>query len=235
MWRPVGDKPHHGFTLTELVITLVIMLLLIVLLLPALRSTMQTRRQVACASHLRQNGLATLVHTHNQGGRFPPMFFNFSPAGKGQFQVSVQARGAKASGLAAYAPQELVCPSDESPGTVPVQRGQGRVQHQPMSYGYNIELLLQDVRLDKLAQPSGTTILYDGSMSGAGTPGRSVQGAYAGGVSFARHASEPRHEKQMNAVFADGHVQRVSAFTPDTVHPGHRGGKNPRPDWRRLP
>jgi prepilin-type N-terminal cleavage/methylation domain-containing protein len=59
--------PRPGFTLIELLVVIGIVAILVALLLPAVQSAREAARRAACASHLRQIGLAIQGYHESQG------------------------------------------------------------------------------------------------------------------------------------------------------------------------
>jgi len=68
---------HAGFTLIELLVVIAILSLLIAILLPALSQARHQARRVACASNLRQVGVAIHLYADDFGDTIP-----FGPAGR---------------------------------------------------------------------------------------------------------------------------------------------------------
>ena len=58
----------RGFTLIELLVVMSIVSMLVALLLPALQQAREAARQVACASNLRQVGMARMTYAADSGG-----------------------------------------------------------------------------------------------------------------------------------------------------------------------
>ncbi len=61
-------KLPHGFTLVELLVVMAIMSILAGLLLPALSNTIESAREMACKSNLRQVGVATIIYAEDNHG-----------------------------------------------------------------------------------------------------------------------------------------------------------------------
>lgn len=69
--KPSASSPNRAFTLIELLVVISIIALLISILLPALVSAREAGRRTACASNLRQVGLAAHTYAVEHGGLVP--------------------------------------------------------------------------------------------------------------------------------------------------------------------
>lgn len=209
------DRLHRGYSLIELLVTLVLVALLIGVLLPALQGARASARKAQCLAQQSNNGRSLLVHMVDRDHQFPPMFHAFSPGQSGRILLEVVPRSAKEAGVDRMDRQNLVCPSDHERATVPVRRA-GAVHDEVMSYGYNIELPLNDARLNELSRPSHTAVFFDGRMSGLAS-GPTLEGEYADSHSFVHAARRRRHADAVNLVFADWHARTAEQIEPEQV------------------
>lgn len=71
--RQVGGR--SGFTLVDLLVSLVVIAVLISLLLPHLKGVRESARQVACRSNMRQFGIGVAMYAEANGDLVPPSVF----------------------------------------------------------------------------------------------------------------------------------------------------------------
>lgn len=208
--RPTGR--YRGFSLRDLLITLVMLVAVLALLLPTLRDVQRTENATACQVNLRENGLATLAYSQDNKGLFPRFGFDLSTDDQGQLEVDVVLRAASASGIDQYQTDNLICPSDRDQGYLCVGKDQQSAKKIAVGYGYNISLIQRPLTVPELDSPARTAVLYDGTIAGACGKEGKLGGLYRDAYAFAQHALVARHEGQISLVYADWHTVTVEAL-----------------------
>jgi prepilin-type N-terminal cleavage/methylation domain-containing protein/prepilin-type processing-associated H-X9-DG protein len=231
-----------AFTLVELLVVIGIIALLVAILLPALGRAREQARAVACASNLRQIGMAMVMYTNDNKQRYP-----FHADIGGQFQedwIHWQAsRDVNNSAVAKYVgrfePQVFRCPSDD----VQIRP---RVLTEPYRYSYSLNYLfasnpgLPKVRAGSVRNASEKIVLMeedeisldDGNFHPT-LVGTNIENLL--GTRHERHrlrnlasfntrppAQRPDRQERGNAAFADGHaayVERLYVWDPRHYDP----------------
>ena len=76
--RPAPRPSRRGFTLIDLLVSMMVIAVLIGILLPSLASVHETARRTVCASNLRQIGFGVASFADERGGRLPSSVFKTS-------------------------------------------------------------------------------------------------------------------------------------------------------------
>ena len=199
--RPNPLKP--GFTLIELLVVISIIALLIAILLPALAKSRESARAIACASNVRQHGIALQIYVDAYDGVTPK-------ANEGS-NLHWMTRLAD-SGLDGY--DTMYCPSDDDPIEL-----YGKHKYlgaspwtYPGSYGCNGQAFrgTTGTKIDQVDTPSKLIMTLDTTGNPPGLPGRGFQVFYAVERRWIADGLRTyRHSDAVNVLYGDSHAERV--------------------------
>ncbi len=194
---------RRGFTLVEILIVLAIVGILAAILLPAFNRARSAARTAACASNLRQIGLAMRQYAQDNNGLYPdPDIYGFG------------ARCAWPDHIFSYVRSEEIfeCPEAEGlsykAGCGPEDTSESPIITFNGSYDMNdlrTPLGKFNVRLSEtsLRYASSTVLVLDGT-------GRPMNlGATVNAERILISGVPLRHDDAANVLFADGHVKRL--------------------------
>ncbi len=229
--RPTGSLRRrrclHGFTLVELVVVTAIIALLVSILLPAVERGMDAAETIACASSMRQYGLASRVYSveHNQIPWFHPYWYPSDE--RYWWNVIFEDEGESATTVRNL-DQFRECPSGEAKisanyGAFQFAPGTAKA---PIIYGYDSGTGQDSipVRYDAIEDPATWAMSLDGRWDYVYTPvlwNFSVDADADGMVDSHSHwamhpynGAEPRvHNDGCNVGLADGHVEWIDFYT----------------------
>ena len=230
--RSSSEPPTGAFTLIELLVVIAIIAILASMLLPALAKSKKSAQRVACASQLRQLGLANTLYVEDSGEKFPthrdgPVLSYYGWAGKRGTEyleelrfinpyVTVVRKVTQKDNEGVF--RVFRCPSDRGA----LKGGRWNVDRKPTlfdtfgcSYFYNSggnengEMGLHNKKTSQILVPSKVVLANDYSFC-----------AYGWKFSAPGPASKPfqlsywHHEKALgwgNVVFVDGHISYLQA------------------------
>jgi len=194
-----------GFTLVELLVTVVIILVLVATTLAVSQKMAETGREASCVSNLRQWGAALLQYIPDNGGKIPRRGQGVQPLGQ------IEANDWWFNALPPYFgmppyKEQYAAGTQPKPGDTHVmicptaRRAKDENSRHFLSYAMNMYLSPtirpESHRLDDLDRVSQLAFMAD------------APGPYSSTVpSRNAYSVEARHSGRANVVFVDGHVQ----------------------------
>ena len=243
-----GLKRHSAFTLVELLVVIAVIGIVASLLLPALTASKAAAKRIQCVDNLRQLGLAARMYWDDNddltfrylngatnGGRLY-WFGWLKPGAEGDREFD-PTQGALYPYLQGTGVE--VCPSLDYRSSLYKYKARGAAY----GYGYNLYLGQSSIQLSRITRPGDTVLLADAAQvndfQAPASPEHPMleefyyldadEGSGYPNVHF-------RHQRQANAVFCDGHVDREKPV------PGSIDSRLPdqwvgwlRPECLRLP
>lgn len=221
----ITRRTRQAFTLVELLVVIAVVGILGALLLPALSHGKAAARRIQCVDNLRQLGLATQLYWDENedftfryqigatnGGRLY-WFGWLKPGAEGQRDFD-PTQGALYPYLQSSGVE--ICPSLDYTHALYKLKARGAAY----GYGYNLNLGQRSINTSRITRPSDTVLFADAAQvndfqSPASPDNPMVEEFYyvdaddGGGYPNAHF----RHQKQANAIFADGHVDREKPVT----------------------
>ena len=202
-------KRRGGFTGIEMSIILAILLALAAILLPVFtrKKGGDYPRRMACASNLKQVGIAFMQYAQEYDEQMPPVKLNARP-GKTRNADNYKPFG-WADALYIYLKSDRIfqCPSE--PQTVPVS---DPTQSGYTDYWYNTNL--SKLKLEKFVSPAQTLMAGDGNDGTENTDARYSLNRLPAAWITTKESPARRHLDTGNYLFADGHVK---ALKPEAI------------------
>ncbi len=243
-----GRLDGAAFTLVELLVVFAVIAILASLLLPTLSATKAAAKRIQCVDNLRQLGLATQMFWDDNddltfrylagatnGGRL--YWFGWLKPGTEGDREFDPAQGALYPYLQGTGVE--ICPSLDYGSSIYKYKA-GVAAY---GYGYNLYLGQTSINTSRISSPSETVLLADAAQindfqAPASPDNPMLEEFYY--VDADEGSGYPnahfRHQRQANAVFCDGHVDRESPLpgSIDARLPGQWVGRL-RPECLRLP
>lgn len=209
-FRPtVGNQ--SAFSLVELLVSIAVIALLVTLLLPVLTSIRTHANRTKCVIHLKSWGQAIAAYAAENEGQI--QFHNWPSVGSSsQFYEKYLSDGKlRTHALKVTTATEYfrLCPSAEwnGEGNAPVRYSMIRPHPHVSSAGsYRLTSAVNPSRLILMTDSSGTPSVID-----------SVEKFVAATAPLIHEPAQARHARNINVLYADGHVETHGAelFEPD--------------------
>lgn len=212
---------RRAFTLIELLVVIAVVALLAALAIPAIGGVQERSRSVTCSNRMRELGMAILLFTQDNQGRFPRSSHsaaaNREPGWAASIAPYLGAPSAEAN--AAWVNREFRCP--------------GNTNDAPNAYSYAMNVFFELRRGESyvgrpatwrrvahVPQPARTILLGE-TVAAAGrmAPDHFMCHQWSSSAAAQRAVAHDRHGGRANYLFVDGHVESLpveATFTSRT-------------------
>ncbi len=199
-----------GFTLIELVIAVGIIMVLAALLLPVLNGVKEKARTVFCMNNLRQIYIPVRSYVLDNNGSFPPFVYSITLTPPDNIRVKASGSPEKIRVVGSYPdPDIFQCPSEPDPeGITYYDDNDGEELEMQVSYGYNLVLVISDVKMSRVTDQAGVALIFDGRTKG-------VQANWEDEPDWYEEVIRKRHDNRLNIIFVDGHAKTLVDTTDE--------------------
>jgi general secretion pathway protein G len=208
---------RRGFTLVELMVTIVIVIVLVAFSFPIVNRARGAARAAECISNLRQVGGALLMHASENRGKLIPLQPSTSPdTGKRPpiWTVQLAQEGYLSSwngeGDAPCGKGIWTCPDCDFMSNA--YGGYGVVENTVFVYEENRPTGVREagsLRLNRIARPARTWLIGDAAQK-ADELNKGWYAIWPNPSQWSTHGPAARHKGKVNVCMVDGHIQSLT-------------------------